>query len=223
MRIPTGIHKGRIDTVKPSRFYIYAVIVLVGVLAFWLGRQRGPSPASKPPVSANGSQERDESRVEAMMARIEQRLELLEMKQAAPVTAAPRATAKDDPPMSPEPEEIRERDAKRAEELRNKLATEPRDRPWATGMEDQLRRAAQAAAHDGGAYSISGLACQTTVCRLELSVSNSSDPRARGGTMLPFLVKGIAGFHTEQPVKNADGSTALVYEFFREGYPMPGG
>lgn len=163
------------------------------------------------------------SRVADAIVNLDRRLATLELKQAIDSTSA---TAPEAPPSEPTaPQDLQalseleqDREAKMASVIETKLKTESRDRNWASAVEDQLNDAVKALADEGAHLSISTLKCFTSICELVLSATTSDDAQ-RSTYGLGRPISGTSGFNLRPPVKTADGSSKMIYTFFREGYP----
>ncbi len=210
-----------------KRFLLFAgLAVTVLVCGYLLGRtaRNAPAVVNGPASSADTGVQGDDSRIMSAIARIEQRLELLEARPAtAPVQASATPAVSDtEPPPSVQDmhQEIQDRQAGIAAEIEKRLATEPRDKFWATAAEEQLRHAAKACSGDNGDNKVTALSCRTSICKIELSVPAKAGVPSAG--TLPFFVEGMAGLRRSEPVQQSDGSYTLAFDFFRKGYPMPG-
>ncbi len=209
-----------------------SLLLLVGLVAllvcgYLFGRTGRTAQAvvSGPASSADIGSQGDDSRIVSAIARIEQRLELLESRPAnapVPATAEPTALDREPPPSGQDMnQEIQDRQEAISADINKRLATEPREKSWASATEEQLRRAAKASSGDAGGSTIATLSCRTSICKIELSVPAKTGAVASTGS-LPFFVEGMAGFRRSLPVQQSDGSYTVAFDFYRKGYQMPG-
>ncbi len=202
-------------------------LLLLATLMFAAFRYRSPTPAdgSNPQgverVPATTSQD---ERVIAAVARIEQRLELLEAKAAAPPPDV-HAKAAPDPELDqesyPTSESLRDRESQRVAEIQRRLRTEPRDRPWAATTEVEIQNVAKSASVEGKNYSLKNLSCLTSICTAEVTATGTEGP-FEITHVFPLKLEGIAAVEFEQAHIATDGSYTVPFKFYRKGYPLPG-
>jgi len=202
--------------------------LFIGILGYMIGHlpKRSASEGHGVVVPArNGPDHFDEFEIKTAIARLEQRIELLELKQTIPTNQSPSATVPKESQAQFDRNDLEDKSARHSneisEEIESKLKTERRDRSWSSETEDNIRSAAKTVAGEGGKFSFASLSCLTSLCKAELSLPNLTGPQ---GTMysFPFSVPNMAGFQNTQPVQRADGTYKIEYTFFRKGYPVPG-
>jgi hypothetical protein len=209
---------------------LIALSIVAGtVLAsgYWLGRTLNNVPleasakAPSMPAGPNG----DDSRVIQAIARMEERLELLEARSNQPrqdslgpaASSAGRSESAAPPSLEDMHQRAEEQEAAIGSEIERRFATETRDRTWASAAEDQLRQAVAATAVDGKIITVS---CLTSLCKLEFSATAMAKGVATANN-LPFHVEGIAGFRRKMPEQQPDGTYKVAFDFYRKGYPTP--
>ncbi|HEY8944166.1 MAG TPA: hypothetical protein VIM73_07885, partial [Polyangiaceae bacterium] len=100
------------------------------------------------------------------------------------------------------------------------LETEPRDKSWASPTESSLRAAVESAVHDGAKFSVATLNCQTSVCEMVLTASDSEELKYVARQLAPKVV-GMHSLDVLPPAPTPDGRASVTCRFFRQGYPRP--
>lgn len=206
-----------------------AALVIVGVVSFAVGRShnaRNPNLQAATKADQHGDLKEDDPVLLTKIEAIERRLNGLELRQLAlgdPASGAPKRDVSPslDPGTYVQPDNPIESQARKHAEIATRLATETRDRSWASEAEGTLRNAIAVSAGDGAKYTISSMSCLTSLCSVELKFA---DITGALGTMqtFPHRVNGMAAFDFAQPQKEADDKYRVEYKFFRRGYPVPG-
>ncbi|HEY5960683.1 MAG TPA: hypothetical protein VIV60_29215 [Polyangiaceae bacterium] len=208
--------------------------IVIGFAGYELGQVHAAGsparPLVRPPVQGNGetvtAPEERASRAEAAIARLEQRLQSIELRlnstnaderRLTDVQPSARATQADFE-TSLENERAKETEVNAA--IAETLRTEARDRNWASATENQLRDAVKAAADEGAQFSIKTVKCLTSICELVLLAAAPEQLR-NSVLQVGHRFIGMSGFNVQQPETAADGTSAVTFRLFREGYAPP--
>jgi hypothetical protein len=197
----------------------------VALGGYWVGRSREPHSVERsqsPVVTHEVEKVIQDPKLAGSIASMQRRLAELEAKQAAN-NAAQRAAPPSEAAIAAEPfdpamEEQRRLDREAA--IAAALESEPRDKSWASPTESSLRAAVESAVHDGAKFSVEALNCQTTVCEMVLTASDSEELKYVARQLAPKVV-GMHSLDVLPPTPTPDGRATVTCRFFRQGYPRP--
>lgn len=212
-------------------FTASALVLAIASGSYWLGVARAPRPPARVGSTERArspSHSENDDKLATVIAGLDRRLAMLELRERIAVAAAPSADAivgrqndhEEPPDIQAIMEAQHEIESDAEATISARLTTESRDRTWASAAEEQLQSGVKAAAREGAEFSISTTKCLTSICEMVLSAARP-DQLQDSVFQLGNRFSGMAGFTVGRPEQAADGSSRVTYRFFREGHPPP--
>jgi hypothetical protein len=207
---------------------ILVLTVLGGLMgAFWIGRESRrsrlvanehvePDPTGEANPSETQAIQGEMARLEAALARTQERLKHIETTKAKPEEAVP-ASAAASTQQQPTPEQIAQEYDFRA----RTFDSEPREEAWAKREEEKIASAAKAALPVEA--KIENGSCRTSLCKYEIAFSDPEARRPFGQNFSHTMdSEGLLAYHFAELDQRSDGTYPVQVLIFRRGYPMPG-